>query len=217
MAEKQSELPPGVELFSLHDEADSYQSRMDLIVKSAVMGLGLVLMILLLTLRFTVAVWVTVGIAISFVGAFIFCRWSMCRSISCRCLHFFWCWGSWSMTRSWWARVFITIEKSSVSMRRKPQLPEPRRRARPVVFAVLTTVVAFAPWAFLSGTSERVFAPFISRHCVRPDVFVDRSLLHIACALTEVIGESQAIKVLPRSATSQTLFRSFQKKPTSLY
>ena len=47
MAEKQSELPPGVELFSLHDEADSYQSRMDLIVKSAVMGLGLVLMILL--------------------------------------------------------------------------------------------------------------------------------------------------------------------------
>ena len=90
MADKQSELPPGVELFSLYDEADSYESRMDLIVKSAVMGLALVLMILLLTLRFSVAVWVTVGIAISFVGAFIFLPLVDVSINFYRCSRFYW-------------------------------------------------------------------------------------------------------------------------------
>ena len=62
-----------MELFSLADMADAYDSRMSLIFDAAWMGLGiLVMLILLLTLRFTVALWVTVGIAISFVGAFIF-------------------------------------------------------------------------------------------------------------------------------------------------
>ena len=74
---KQADLPQGVELFSLADMADAYDSRMSLIFDAAWMGLALVLLILLLTLRFTVALWVTVGIAISFVGAFIFCPLSM--------------------------------------------------------------------------------------------------------------------------------------------
>ena len=55
--------------------ADAYDSRMSLIFDAA--DERRCLLILLLTLRFTVALWVTVGIAISFVGAFIFAR--------CRC------------------------------------------------------------------------------------------------------------------------------------
>lgn len=69
---KRPELPQGVEIMSLADMADAYDSRMSLIFDAAWMGLLLVMGILLLTLRFTVALWVTVGIAISFVGAFIF-------------------------------------------------------------------------------------------------------------------------------------------------
>ena len=63
-------------------------------------------------------------------------------------------------------------------------------------------------------TSERVFAPFISRHCVRIDVFTDRSLLHLARALTKLSARESGNGVLPRSAISQTLFRSSQRKPT---
>ena len=63
---KAPELPQGVEIMSLADMADAYDSRMSLIFDAAWMGLLLVMAILLLTLRFTVALWVTVGIAISF-------------------------------------------------------------------------------------------------------------------------------------------------------
>ena len=42
--------------------------------------------------------------------------------------------------------------------------------ARPVVFAVLTTVVAFAPWAFLSGSAKRIPPSFIGGYCFCTDV-----------------------------------------------
>ena len=151
IAEKQSELPPGVQLISLRDEADSYQSRMDLIVKSAVMGLALVLAILLLTLRFTVAVWVTVGIAISFVGAFIFLPMV---DVSINFLSLF----AFLLVLGIVVDDAIVVGESIHHHREElgfdaeeAAIAGASAVARPVVFAVLTTVVAFVPWAFLSG------------------------------------------------------------------
>ena len=55
----------------------------------------------------------------------------------------------------------------------------PSAVARPVIFAVLTTVVAFAPWAFLSGPQSEFFTSSFSGHRVCARVFVDRSLFSI--------------------------------------
>ena len=148
---KQGQLPAGVELFSLQDAADAYQSRMSLIFDAAWMGLLLVMLILLLTLRFTVALWVTVGIAISFVGAFIFLP---VVDVSINFLSTF----AFLLVLGIVVDDAIVVGESIHHHRedlgleaQKAAIVGASAVARPVIFAVLTTVVAFAPWAFLSG------------------------------------------------------------------
>ena len=148
---KQAELPQGVELLSLADMADAYDSRMSLIFDAAWMGLLLVMLILLLTLRFTVALWVTVGIAISFVGAFIFLP---VVDVSINFLSTF----AFLLVLGIVVDDAIVVGESIHHHREDRGLDAQEAAivgasavARPVIFAVLTTVVAFAPWAFLSG------------------------------------------------------------------
>jgi len=148
---KQAELPQGVELLSLADMADAYDSRMSLIFDAAWMGLILVMLILLLTLRFTVALWVTVGIAISFVGAFIFLP---VVDVSINFLSTF----AFLLVLGIVVDDAIVVGESIHHHREDLGLEAQEAAivgasavARPVIFAVLTTVVAFAPWAFLSG------------------------------------------------------------------
>ena len=148
---KQAELPQGVELLSLADMADAYDSRMSLIFDAAWMGLILVMLILLLTLRFTVALWVTVGIAISFVGAFIFLP---AVDVSINFLSTF----AFLLVLGIVVDDAIVVGESIHHHREDLGLEAQEAAivgasavARPVIFAVLTTVVAFAPWAFLSG------------------------------------------------------------------
>ena len=64
-------LPTGVEAVFWRDESENLQGRIDLLIRNAAIGLALVLGILLLFLDVRVAFWVAVGVAISFVGAFI--------------------------------------------------------------------------------------------------------------------------------------------------
>ncbi|MED6301472.1 MAG: efflux RND transporter permease subunit, partial [Pseudomonadota bacterium] len=148
---KQGQLPAGVELFSLQDAADAYQSRMSLIFDAAWMGLILVMIILLLTLRFTVALWVTVGIAVSFVGAFIFLP---VVDVSINFLSTF----AFLLVLGIVVDDAIVVGESIHHHRedlgfeaQEAAIVGASAVARPVIFAVLTTVVAFAPWAFLSG------------------------------------------------------------------
>ena len=148
---KQADLPQGVELLSLADMADAYDSRMSLIFDAAWMGLLLVMLILLLTLRFTVALWVTVGIAISFVGAFIFLP---VVDVSINFLSTF----AFLLVLGIVVDDAIVVGESIHHHRedlgmdaQEAAIVGASSVARPVIFAVLTTVVAFAPWAFLSG------------------------------------------------------------------
>ncbi|MBT7312753.1 MAG: efflux RND transporter permease subunit, partial [Halieaceae bacterium] len=70
IAETQPSLPTGIELSVWFDTADVYENRMNLIAESSIIGLLLVFIILILTLEPKVALWVTVGIGVSFLGAF---------------------------------------------------------------------------------------------------------------------------------------------------
>ena len=68
MAEMEAELPPGIEYKISRDQSEAYQQRLDLLLKNATIGLGLVLLLLGLFLDFKLAFWVTMGIPISFMG-----------------------------------------------------------------------------------------------------------------------------------------------------
>ncbi|MDJ0868948.1 MAG: efflux RND transporter permease subunit [Myxococcota bacterium] len=69
VAELAGRLPPGLEVRTWRDDAQQLRSRRDLMTKSGLQGLALVLIALALFLRARLALWVSAGICVSFLGA----------------------------------------------------------------------------------------------------------------------------------------------------
>jgi multidrug efflux pump subunit AcrB len=70
LEKKREEVPAGVRLVAFGDEAQSLVVRLSTLTRSAASGLLLVLVTLGLFLRFRLAMWVSAGVPIAFLGAF---------------------------------------------------------------------------------------------------------------------------------------------------
>ena len=148
-------MPKGVSLELWFDTADIYTSRMDLIASSSMMGLVLVFLILILTLRPKVAVWVTAGIGVAFIGTFALLP---ANDVSLNVISTF----------AFLLVLGIVVDDAIVvgeSIHHHAHMGLPGEEAaivgtmsvaRPVIFAVLTTIVAFAPWLFISGAEAQI-------------------------------------------------------------
>ena len=69
IASKQAQVPEGVQITAWRDQTKILRSRMELLIRNAGTGLLLVFIVLALFLRFQLAFWVSLGIPISFLGA----------------------------------------------------------------------------------------------------------------------------------------------------
>jgi multidrug efflux pump subunit AcrB len=151
-------LPEGVELAVWHNDADIYESRLSLLLENGFLGLALVLIALALFLEIRLAIWVVVGIAISFVGALTV---ALVLNVSINTTSLF----------AFILAVGIVVDDAIVTAEqvhaeRRCGLPGvaaairgTRRIARPLVFAVLTTIAAFAPLLFLPGPVGKLVKP----------------------------------------------------------
>ncbi|MDP5210348.1 efflux RND transporter permease subunit [Microbulbifer sp. 2205BS26-8] len=70
MEENRAQLPQGMEFDIWFDFSKSFEGRMNLLTKNALSGFALVFILLMLFLRPALALWVTVGIVVAFLGAF---------------------------------------------------------------------------------------------------------------------------------------------------
>lgn len=148
--EKNEELGGAAEIFVWFDTADLYFARMNLVSSNAMIGLVLVLIILLLFLRPAVAFWVSVGIAVSFAGAFIFMPMT---GVSLNMLSLF----------AFLLVIGVVVDDAIIVGENIHNETEEgvsgadaavlgaQLVAKPVFFAVLTTMIAFMPWLFMSG------------------------------------------------------------------
>jgi len=145
-----AQMPPGVEVAIWHDRSEIYKSRMDLLAKNGAIGLLLVFLVLTMTLEFRLAIWVSVGLAISFLGAF----WVLPMfGVSLNMISMF----------AFIVSLGLVVDDAIVvgeniyahrEMKRKPlraALMGTLEVGGPVTFAVITTVVAFLPLAFVEG------------------------------------------------------------------
>ena len=155
IAETQPLLPTGIELAVWFDTADVYENRMNLIAESSILGLLLVFIILILTLEPKVALWVTVGISVSFLGAFALLP---ANDVSLNLLSTF----AFLLVLGIVVDDAIVVGESihhHVHQRgvvgEDAAIQGALAVSRPVVFAVLTTIVAFAPWLFVSGVTAQ--------------------------------------------------------------
>lgn len=148
--EKNKELAGKAHLIVWFDTADIYFARMNTISSNAVQGLVLVLICLLLFLRPSVAFWVTVGIPISFAGAFMFMP---AAGVSLNILSLF----------AFLLVIGVVVDDAIVVGDAIHEEVEQGGKgvdaaivgtqlvAKPVLFAVITTIIAFLPWLFMSG------------------------------------------------------------------
>ena len=148
---KNAELDGKAELYPWFDAADPFNAQLGLVSSNAAIGLVLVLIILMLFLRPAVAFWVAVGIAVSFAGAFIFMP---ATGVSLNFLSIF----GFLLVIGVVVDDAIIVGESihNVVEEGKAQGPEAsilgtQLVIKPVFFAVLTTIIAFAPWLFVGG------------------------------------------------------------------
>ncbi|GHF20903.1 acriflavin resistance protein [Kordiimonas sediminis] len=153
--ERKASLPEGTTLTLWTDDNEAFESRMNTIGSAAGSGLVLVLIILMLTLRPKVALWVAVGIATAYAGAFILLP---ALGVSINMLSTF----AFLLVLGIVVDDAIVVGESIHSEAQKTgggitaSVFGTQMVAKPVIFAVLTTIIAFLPWIFIDdgGTSE---------------------------------------------------------------
>ena len=157
---KNAELPDTVQLSEWWDGADQFNSQLKVIGDSALVGLALVLAVLVLFLRPIVAFWVTVGIATAFAGAFLLLPM---LGVTLNFLSLF----------AFLIVIGVIVDDAIIvgeNIHNRVERGETgltaavvgvQMVAKPVVFAVITTMMAFGPWMLLTGP-ERQFTSQIS-------------------------------------------------------
>ncbi len=154
LEKRKDDLPEGISLTLWTDAADDFESRMSSIGSAALSGLILVFIVLFLTLRPIVAFWVSAGVATAYAGTFVFMPM---LGISLNMLSTF----------AFLLVLGIVVDDAIIIGERIHTEVESGntgldgaaggayRVSKPVIFGVLTTIIAFLPWLFISGiTSE---------------------------------------------------------------
>ena len=156
MADIEAYLPPGVNWGITRDRADVYRQRLTLLLNNAVWGLLLVVLLLGIFLDLKLAMWVTLGIPISFLGTFLFLP-SMDVTINMISMFAF------------IIALGIVVDDAIVAgeniyeyrNRGMGYLEAAVRGARdvamPVTFSILTNIVAFLPLYFIPGTMGKIY------------------------------------------------------------
>ena len=151
------DLPEGISANIWQDRSKMFKDRLNLLVRSAVIGLLLVFILLVVFLRLQLAVWVSVGIAVSFMGALFL-------------LPYFD--GSINMI-SMFAFVLvlgIVVDDAIIVGERiftqhrngvyglQAAIAGAQEVSKPVIVAVMTTIVAFLPIFFLPGVEGKIWS-----------------------------------------------------------
>jgi multidrug efflux pump subunit AcrB len=151
--ERQATLPDGAKLTLWTDNAEDFKSRMKTIGNSASLGLLLVMVFLVLTLRPIVAFWVAVGIATAYAGAFVLLP---SVDVSLNMLSTF----AFLLVLGIVVDDAIVVGEGIHTVAHnsgggvEASIKGAQLVAKPVIFGVLTTVMAFLPWLFLSGSTS---------------------------------------------------------------
>ena len=156
LKKKRPTMPPGISLSSMKDESVILRGRIDLLVENAVLGLSLVLVVLALFLKPKLAGWVSLGIPISFMGGF----WLLpIFDVSINMISLF----------TFILVLGIVVDDAivvgeNIHIFRKRGLKGPDAAlegayqvAKPVIFAVLTTMVTFSPMILVEGALGKVW------------------------------------------------------------
>ncbi len=149
-------MPGDLQLHVLDDSAEVYLQREELLIKNALQGVLLVFLCLAIFLRPSLALWVSLGIPVSMLGAFWFFDIAG-QTINMMTLFAF------IITLGIVVDDAIVVGENVSSWQERGYTPlEAAIRGTeevsgPVVFSVLTNMVAFMPMLFIPGTMGKIW------------------------------------------------------------
>jgi len=150
-------MPEGVQIATWYNIASLVQDRIDLLMRNGLQGIVLVFLMLTLFLNFNLAVWVSVGIPVSFMGAFLILDFSG-ETINMISLFAF------IMTLGILVDDAIIVGENIYTHFENGKSPSEsvveglNDVGKPVIMAIATTVIAFAPLIFIAGILGKFIA-----------------------------------------------------------
>ncbi len=156
VGQKAKQLAEGMTIDIWQDRSKMFKSRMDLLLRNAVMGLALVFVLLVLFLRLRLAFWVSAGIAVSFFGTL----WVLpLLDASINMVSMF----AFVLVLGIVVDDAIIVGENIFTRHRQgvfgttAAIAGAQDVAKPVIFAALTTVISFMPILFLPGTEGKLW------------------------------------------------------------
>ncbi len=209
--DKAPNMPASIQISTWYDTSEILKSRMNLLIKNACLGLIMVFLVLSLFLQMRLALWVMLGIPISFLGALLLMP---ATDVSINMISLF----AFIMALGIVVDDAIVVGENIFEHRQqgKPHLQAAidgaREVAVPVTFSILTSVAAFLPLVYVTGTMGK----FIK---VIPLVVITILLISLVESLFVLpahlsLGGSKDQEAGPAEAEKDTLVRRFRAKFT---
>ncbi|MEJ5260337.1 MAG: efflux RND transporter permease subunit [Anaerohalosphaeraceae bacterium] len=156
MRRLEPQLPEGVRWVITQDRADVYRQRLTLLLKNAFYGLMLVILLLGLFLEIKLALWVMLGIPISFLGSFLFLP---SLDVTINMISMF----AYIIALGIVVDDAIVVGENIYEYRKRGMgffraaVQGARDVAMPVSFSILTNIAAFLPLYFIPGVMGKIW------------------------------------------------------------
>ncbi|MFC1513738.1 efflux RND transporter permease subunit [candidate division KSB1 bacterium] len=191
IGKKQQQMPDGIHITTWKDDSLVFKDRLFLLLRNGRMGFALVFLALAFFLRLRLAWWVTVGMIVSFFGAF----WTMpINDVSLNMISMF----AFILVLGIVVddaivigeNIYSHVERGKSSLR--AAIDGTREVAVPVTFAVLTTVAAFSPLLAVEGFMGKIMAvvPLIVIACLLFSLVESLFILPAHLSHTKVKGSN---------------------------
>jgi multidrug efflux pump subunit AcrB len=158
LQDAQAGFPPGIQYRIDSNAANDYEQRLSLLVENGIIAIIIVLLILALFLEYRLAFWVMMGMAISFIGAFLFLPMA---GISINMISMF----GFLVVLGIVVDDAIVVGENVHEYRQQGMgklqaaIQGARDMGKPVTFAIITNIIAFIPLLFIPGTTGKYWWP----------------------------------------------------------
>ncbi len=154
----EASLPPGIQYRIDSNTAEDFRERLSLLTENGIMAIVIVLLILALFLEYKLAFWVMVGMVVSFVGGMVFLP-LIGESINMISMFGF------LVVLGIVVDDAVVVGENIYEYRQQGMsnldaaIQGARDVAKPVLFSILTNIIAFVPLLFLPGTFGKFWWP----------------------------------------------------------
>lgn len=158
LADFESTLPPGIQARIDSNAAEDYDDRLSLLTENGLMAVVIVLLILALFLEYKLAFWVMMGMVISFIGGMVFLP---TVGVSVNMVSMF----GFLVVLGIVVDDAVVVGENIYEYRQQGMgaleaaIKGTQDISKPVLFSILTNIIAFIPLLFLPGTFGKFWWP----------------------------------------------------------